>query len=209
MIDFNLFEAKYDRFVTIERRGSKSYFLQLRAISNLTVISEVPLLTDLPVVGYKLVGSITWGLSFAVAQQIRQSQWDVENDTKLFLFKVQEDKIISVGISQDVSISLLAACDKYIISYKRFNPIRVLHVSNLSQVRVIETPDSTDNGYIYIEKSILLLSQNIDIYDFGKSTEKQGSLYGSHYGFSSGYDYWLIMPKRGLLYKSSTFSKID
>lgn len=76
LLDFNLFEAKYNRLVTLEQRESSKYFLQLRAVSNLSIISEYPLAFDFPILEGKLVGSPEWNLTFAVALRVNPYRLD-------------------------------------------------------------------------------------------------------------------------------------
>lgn len=54
-MDFHLFDAKYNRFVTIAIRNSR-YYLQLRVIEDLSLIQEVAL--NVTGVEFKFVGNV-------------------------------------------------------------------------------------------------------------------------------------------------------
>lgn len=136
--DFALFHTSHNRLVTLEFRGT-SYYLQLRTLDTLSFIHEFPLKFD-SVAEYKLISSNEWALTFGLATRIKPYYYDLENDTKLYLFKVEGDKIVSTGVSQDVTFNLLEPCSKYVISYKaRFPLIRAFHFSNLSLAYAIPT----------------------------------------------------------------------
>ena len=53
-VDFHLFDSKYNRFVTIAIRNTR-YYLQLRAIDDLTIVQEVAL--NVTGVEFKFVGN--------------------------------------------------------------------------------------------------------------------------------------------------------
>jgi hypothetical protein len=67
-IDFNLFPAGTDRMIVLALKGA-TYVLQLRTISTLAILHELPLKFNFTLLNSKLVGSIEWGLSFAMAAQ--------------------------------------------------------------------------------------------------------------------------------------------
>ena len=67
-IDFNIFSAETDRMIVLALRDT-TYVLQLRTISNLTIIHEIPLKFNFTVFNYKLVGSRDWGLTFGLSTQ--------------------------------------------------------------------------------------------------------------------------------------------
>lgn len=138
-LDFNLFHAKYNRLITLSIRGTNNYYLQLRSLEDLSIISEIPIRLNFTVLEYKLVGSSDWDLTFGLAARNKPYAYDLEIDTKILMFKVEEDTIVNTNISKDVAFNYLQPCFKYLIAYKvRFNPIKVLHFSNLSLAFTID-----------------------------------------------------------------------
>lgn len=79
-IDFNLFAADTDRMVVLVLKGAE-YALQLRSVSNLSIIHEIPVSFNFTVLQIKLVGTIEWGLTFAVTAQYYDSYYvDVDSN---------------------------------------------------------------------------------------------------------------------------------
>ncbi len=64
-IDFNLFDSKYNRFVTLVAQG-QDYFIQLRSLEDLAILDEYPIHSDSKILALKLIGSISWDLSFSL-----------------------------------------------------------------------------------------------------------------------------------------------
>lgn len=105
-LDFALFHSMYNRFVTLEVRGT-SYYLQLRKLDSLDFLNEYQLNFDFPIAEYKLISGNDWNLTFGLALRIAPYSYDLENDTKLLLFKIKKDKIISANLSANVSFNAL------------------------------------------------------------------------------------------------------
>jgi hypothetical protein len=80
------------------------------------------------------VGNTEWGLTFSLATRVLPAYYDLENDSKMHLYRIEGDKIIQLNITApQATFSILEACYTYILSYKaRFPTIKVLHYSNLS-----------------------------------------------------------------------------
>lgn len=104
--DFALFHARYNRLVTLEFRGT-SYYLQLRSLDSLGFVDEYQLKFDFQIAEYKLLSGNDWNLTFGLALRIAPYAYDLENDTKLFIFKIEGDKIVSLNISANVSFNTL------------------------------------------------------------------------------------------------------
>lgn len=86
--DFALFHAKYNRLVTLEFRGT-SYYLQLRQLDSLDFVDEYQLKFDFQIAEYKLISGNDWNLTFGLALRTAPYAYDLENDTKLFLFSIK------------------------------------------------------------------------------------------------------------------------
>ena len=78
--------------IVLAQKGTE-YVLQLRTISNLTIIHEFPLSFDFTVLNIKLIGNIEWGLTFAVTAQYLNDYY-ADADSKLFQFDIKDDKIV-------------------------------------------------------------------------------------------------------------------
>lgn len=115
--DFALFHARYNRLVTMEFRGT-SYYLQLRQLDSLDLLDEYQLKFDFQIAEYKLISDNDWNLTFGLALRIAPYAYDLEKDTKLFMFKVESDKIVSLNISTNVSFNTLESCTKYVLNFK-------------------------------------------------------------------------------------------
>lgn len=96
----------YNRFVTMEFRGT-SYYLQLRKLDSLDILDEYQLKFDFQIAEYKLISGNDWNLTFGLALRIAPYSYELENDTKFLLFKIEGDKIVSANISANVSFSTL------------------------------------------------------------------------------------------------------
>jgi hypothetical protein len=78
--------------IVLAMKGS-NYTLQLRTISNLSVVHEIPLSLNFTILQIKLVGSIQWGLTFVVtAKYLNDYYSDV--DSIMLQFSVRDDKIV-------------------------------------------------------------------------------------------------------------------
>jgi hypothetical protein len=91
-IDFNIFKAGTNRMIVLAIKDS-SYTLQLRTISDLSVVHEIPLSLNFTILQIKLVGSIEWGLIFAVSAQYLNDYYS-DVDSIMFQFSVRDDKIV-------------------------------------------------------------------------------------------------------------------
>jgi hypothetical protein len=153
-MDFTLFEAKLDRFVTLVVKN-KIYYLQLLTIENFTLIDEFPLSFDFSIMDYKLVGSIEWELTFGLGLKLKESRFS--NDSKIYMYKVENDHIIDMGVSRDTNFSSLKASYKYLLvddnSY--LYSISALHYSNLSLAFPI---DSYNSNAVKFEKNIVIIT---------------------------------------------------
>ncbi len=82
--------------ITIVERDSE-YFLQLRSIGSLKVIHEINIEMKAEILGYKLVGNVKWGFTFAVAGKF-DPYYMFHEDGLLYQYRVQGDKIKSSNI---------------------------------------------------------------------------------------------------------------
>lgn len=112
-IDFNLFAADTDRMIVLAQKGTE-YVLQLRTISNLTIIHELPLSFDFTVIDIKLIGSIEWGLTFAVTAKYLNDYF-ADADSKLLQFAIKDDKVVQTGVNRLVSFEYHTACSAYVV----------------------------------------------------------------------------------------------
>lgn len=110
-------------------------------------MDEYQLKFDFQIAEYKLISGNDWNLTFGLALRIAPYAYDLENDTKLYMFKIEGDKIISLNISANVSLTSLSSCMKYVLTYKaRFPLIRFLHISNLSLAFTIDAEKDREVG---------------------------------------------------------------
>jgi hypothetical protein len=97
-LDFTLLDSQLNRFITLTVRN-KNYYLQLRTVDSLQLLHEQLLQFDFAVLEYKLVGSVEWGTSFAVAVRTLPYSYDLENDSTLYMFSVEGDKISKLSLA--------------------------------------------------------------------------------------------------------------
>jgi hypothetical protein len=133
----------------------KSYYLQLRTIDSLRLVDEFPLSFGFSIMDYKLVGSIEWNLTFGLGIKVEESSY--HNDSKLYMYKVDGDRILDLGLSRDTNFSNLRACYKYVLTFDQWYPITIsaLHYSNFSLTFSID-----DFGYdaVNFEKNIVIFT---------------------------------------------------
>jgi hypothetical protein len=75
-MDFTLLDSQLNRFITLAARN-KNYYLQLRTVDSLQLLHEQLLQFDFAVLEHKLVGSVEWGTSFAVAVRTLPISYDL------------------------------------------------------------------------------------------------------------------------------------
>jgi hypothetical protein len=152
--DFTLFEANLNRMVTLAVKD-KSYYLQLRTIDSLRLVDEFPLSFGFSIMDYKLVGSIEWDFTFGLGIKVEESSY--RNDSKLYMYKVDGDRILDLGLSRDTNFSNLRACYKYVLTYDEWSPLTIsaLHYSNLSLAFLI---DAFGSEAVKFEKNIVILT---------------------------------------------------
>ena len=127
------------------------------------------------------------------------------------LFKIQEDKLITISISQDITFDTLFAVSRYVVTYKtKFPTIRVFHFSNLSLATTI--PSEINYNYlgsedISYEKNLLILSRVYEqtIYNFSESLESAGSISTGEYRFGEAVYQFMVFPTRKIIYSSTNF----
>jgi hypothetical protein len=139
--------------VTLAVRDQK-YYIQLRAINDLSLVDEFPFSFNLMVFEYKFVGNVEWDSTFGLGLKLR-SDW-YRNDSKLVMFKVAGDRIVDLNLSRDANFTNLVASYKYVLTFDVYYPetISVLHYSNLSLAFPIDAFNS--NGF-KSEKNIVIL----------------------------------------------------
>jgi hypothetical protein len=134
LVDFHPFDAKLDLFITVVARSHGNYYIQLRRISDLVVIDDYrhPFneITDI-----RVIGNIEWGFNFAVALP------ETFDDENIYLFSVDNNKIIQLEGMAKASFSSLYSCSKYMLSHEDFSQIITLYNSNdLSLAGTITSP---------------------------------------------------------------------
>jgi hypothetical protein len=134
---------------------SNNYYLQLRTIDSLRLVDEFPLNFGFSIMDYKLVGSIEWDLTFGLGLKVEESSY--HNDSKLYMYKVENDRIVDLGLSRDTNFSNLRGCYKYVLTYDEWYPLTIsaLHYSNLSLAFPI---DAFGSEAVKFEKNIVILS---------------------------------------------------
>lgn len=117
--------------IILARKGT-DYVLQLRKISDLTLIHEFPLSFNFTVLNIKLIGSIQWGLTFTVSAQYLEDYY-ADSDAIILQFVIKDDKIISKDINFQVTFDSLHACSRYLVLYSlRTDDMRILHAENMT-----------------------------------------------------------------------------
>jgi hypothetical protein len=105
---------------------------------------------------------------------------DIRYNSKLFLFRIEEDKIVNLNISAETNYTNLLACDKYAITYDTIynGNIEVLFYSNLSKVFTLDL-NSTSVNIVKSEKNVLIVnSYGRDfVYNFELANPVVGSFY--------------------------------
>jgi hypothetical protein len=139
--------------VTLVVRDQK-YYIQLRAINDLSLVDELPFISNLMVLEYKFVGNVEWDLTFGLGLRLRSDSY--RNDSKLVMFKVTGDRIVDLNLSRDTNFTNLVASYKYVLTsdIRYTETINVLHYSNLSLAFPIDAFNS--NGF-KSEKNIIIL----------------------------------------------------
>ena len=113
-----------------------TYVLQLRTIGTLAILHELPLKFNFTVLNSKLVGSIEWGLSFAMAAQFT-SDYREEENTYLYRFVVSGDKISQTTVVGKFNFDNLRGCSNYFVSFKSTRSVKVFHSSNFTLANII------------------------------------------------------------------------
>ena len=113
-----------------------SYVLQLRTISNLTIIHELPLKFNFTVINYKLVGSRDWGLNFGLSTQF-SPDYREELNSYLYLYSIVGDKIVATAINGKFNFDSIKACYKYFVSHLGDKGVKIFDYSNFTQLALI------------------------------------------------------------------------
>ncbi len=155
-IDFNLFSRETDRMIVLALKGS-TYVLQLRTISTLAILHELPLKFNFTLLNIKLAGNVQWGLSFAIAAQF-PTNYTQELNAYLYQFIVSGDKISQTGLMGRFIFENLQTCYKYFISYKPYpsRSFKVYHSSNFTLAKMITQWSSFD---LFFQKNIVLVGR--------------------------------------------------
>jgi hypothetical protein len=85
----------------------------------------------------KLIGTAAWGFTFGVAVRTRPYSADLYNDSSLYLYKVDGDKIASINVSPtNVSFGFLKAASTYVLSGKQgFQSLKAFDFSTLAFIQ--------------------------------------------------------------------------
>lgn len=112
-----------------------THLLQLRTISTLKIIHELPLKFNYTVLNYKLVGNKDWGLTFGLSTQF-QTDYREEFNSNLYQYTIVGDKIVA-SITGKFNYGSIKPCYKYIITHLDDKGVKIFDYLNFTQLALI------------------------------------------------------------------------